>query len=75
MRKLLILAFATPSLIDKRQQRSANRPPDYHPLVVWLLAVALFAVGDVTKQLWLATNVSGCIGLAVATLAIRGSRW
>jgi len=72
---LLILAFATPALIDKRRQRSANRPPDYHPLVIWLLAMVLFAAGDVTKQLWLASGVTGCIGLAVAIFALRGAKW
>jgi len=72
---LLILAFTTPVLIDKRRQRSTHRPPNYHPLIVWLLAVALFAVGDATKELWLATSVSGCLGLVVAIFAGRGANW
>jgi len=72
---LLILAFATPALIDKRQQRSTNRPPNHHPLIIWLLAVVLFAVGAATKQLWLATGVSIGIGFVVATFALRGARW
>ena len=41
---LLILAFATPALIDKRA-RPGSRPPDYHPLGVWMLAMILFAAG------------------------------
>lgn len=72
---LLILAFATPVLIDKRRLRSANRPPDYHPLTVWLLAVILFAVGAATKQLWLATSVCSCIALAIVVFALRGAKW
>ena len=72
---LLILGFATPAMIDKRQQRSPNRPPDYHPLGVWLLAVTLFAVGSATKQLWLATAVCAGLGILVTTFAIRGARW
>jgi uncharacterized membrane protein len=72
---LLALAFATPALIDKRQQRSANRPPDYHPLVVWLLAVALFGVGAATHQLWPAVIYCIAAGLAVVIFAIRGARW
>jgi uncharacterized membrane protein len=72
---LLALAFATPALIDKRQQRSANRPPDYHPLVIWLLAVALFAVGAATHQLWPAVIYCIAAGLAVSIFAIRGAKW
>ncbi|MEK7787507.1 MAG: hypothetical protein AAB658_19055 [Chloroflexota bacterium] len=72
---LFILVFATPALIDKRRQRSANRPPDYHPLVVWLLAVALFALGAATRQLWPAVIYCVTAGLAVAIFAIRGARW
>ncbi len=72
---LLILAFATPALIDKRQQRSTHRPPDYHPLATWLLTMMLFAVGAATKQLWLATGVCAGIGFAVAVFAVRGAKW
>ncbi len=40
---LLILAFATPSLINKKPGPSSL--PDYSPLVVWLLLTFLFATG------------------------------
>jgi len=72
---LLILAFTTPALIDKRRRRAANRPPDYHPLVVWLLAVALFAAGAATRQLWPAVVYCVAVGLAVAIFALRGAKW
>jgi len=72
---LLILAFATPVLIDKRQQRSTNRPPDYHPLVTWLLAVTLFAVGAATQNLWTVTGVCAGIGVTVGVFAVRGAKW
>jgi len=72
---LFMLVLATPALIDKRRQRSAKRPPVYHPLVVWLLAVALFAAGAATRQLWPAVIYCVAAGLAVAIFAIRGARW
>lgn len=72
---LLILAFATPALIDKRQQHSANRSPDYHPLVVWLLLVSLFAVGAATHQLWPAAIYCIAAGLTVTIFAVRGAKW
>lgn len=72
---LFTLVFATPALINKRRQRSSSRPPDYHPLVVWLLAVALFAAGAATRQLWPAVIYCVTAGLAVAIFAIRGARW
>ena len=72
---LLTLAFATPALIDKRQQRSTNRPPDYHPLVVWLLAVTLFGVGAATHHLWPAVIYCVAASLAVTVFAIRGAKW
>ena len=71
---LLILAFATPPLINK-QSRSRKTQPDYHPLIVWLLALTLFATGAITHQLWLATGF--CVGTGIATtiFALRGARW
>lgn len=71
---VLILAFATPSLINK-MIRPRKSPPDYHPLMVWLLAIALFAAGAATKQLWSA--VVFCLAAAgvVSVFALRGARW
>jgi len=70
---LLILAFATPSLINKKPVKPP--PPDYTPLVVWLLFNLLFATGAAVHQLWPALGLICAIGLAVAVFAIRGARW
>jgi putative membrane protein len=71
---LLILAFATPALIDKRA-RPGSRPPDYHPLGVWLLAMILFATGAALRQLWLPVAYCAVTSLVVIVLAVRGARW
>jgi uncharacterized membrane protein len=71
---LLILAFATPPLINK-QSRSRKTRPDYHPLIVWLLALALFATGAIIHQLWLAAGICLVTGVATTIFALRGARW
>jgi uncharacterized membrane protein len=70
---LLILAFVTPVLIHKHPVH--RRPPDFHPLGVWLGAVLLFGVGAATVGLWSAVLLDGAAGVVVATFALRGSRW
>jgi len=70
---LLILAFATPLLINKKPAKSP--PPDYHPLIVWLLLNLLFVTAAFTHQLWLAAGFSAVAGIIVAAFAIRGARW
>jgi len=71
---LLILAFATPALIDKRV-RPKQRVPDYHPLIVWLLGALLCGAGAAIRQLWIAAGY--CVVLAVVTtiFARRGAKW
>jgi uncharacterized membrane protein len=71
---LLILAFATPPLINK-QLRSRKSTPDYHPLVAWLLLLGLFVAGAVTSQLWAAAGVTVAIGAVTTVFAMRGARW
>jgi uncharacterized membrane protein len=71
---LLILAFATPPLINK-QSRSRKTPPDFHPLAVWLLGMVLFAAGAIVHQLWLAAGFCVATGIVAASFAFRGARW
>lgn len=70
----LILAFATPCLINK-QQRPRLSTPDYHPLLVWLLSMTLFGVGAFASGVWLAGLYAAGVGLLAATFALRGARW
>jgi uncharacterized membrane protein len=70
---LLILAFATPSLINKKPR--PQPPPEYAPLVVWLLLNFLFATGAAVYHLWPAVGVIALGSLVVAFFALRGARW
>lgn len=70
---LLILAFVTPTLINKHPIH--RRLPDFHPLGVWLGGVLLFGIGAATLGLWSAVLLDGIIGIVVAVLAVRGSLW
>jgi uncharacterized membrane protein len=69
---LTILAFATPTLINKMPVK--NAPPDYQPLMVWTLLNLLFANGAASQKLWPAAFV--CIGTTLGVLgaAIYGIR-
>ena len=67
---LVILAFVTPALINKKPMKQP--PPDYHPLAVWLLLNLLFATGAAVNQLWLAMTVISLSSLTVAVFAVRG---
>ena len=70
---LLILAFVTPILINKNPAH--HRPPDFHPLGVWLGGVLLFGAGSATLELWSAVLLDAIAGIVVAAFAIRGARW
>lgn len=70
----LILAFATPALIDKRV-RPKQRIPDYHPLIVWVSGIVLCGTGAAIHQLWLATGYCVVTAVVVAVFAIRGGKW
>jgi uncharacterized membrane protein len=69
---LVILAFVTPSLINKKPVKN---PPDYHPLIIWLLVNGLFATGAITHQHWAAALfvLAGCVFVSV--FALRGATW
>jgi uncharacterized membrane protein len=69
---LLILAFATPSLLNKKPVKS---PPDYHSLAVWLLLNLLFLTGAAVHHFRIASAVILAQSLVVAACALRGARW
>jgi uncharacterized membrane protein len=69
---LLILAFATPALINKRP---GNTPLSYYPLIVWPLLNTLFATNAVTHRLWLAAGFSIVATSITTLLAVRGAKW
>ena len=70
---LLILVFASPLLI--RKQPGNPSAPDIHPLLVWLGALMLFAVGAARLKQWGPVGVDAGLGIITATFAVRGMRW
>ena len=69
---LVILGFATPSLINKKP---VKHPPEYWPLALWVLLNGFFVAAAVANQLWLAVAVISLSTVIVTTLAIKGARW
>ena len=72
MATLLIFAFATPSLIDKKK---VKHPPDYQPLFLWLLLNVLLLTGVAVHQLWPAAAVISGATILVSIFALRGAKW
>jgi uncharacterized membrane protein len=70
---LFILAFATPLLIKK--QPGQKNLPDYHPLLMWVGAMGLFALATGRHGLWGAVALDAVVVLAALVPAIRGARW
>jgi putative membrane protein len=70
---LIILAFTTPWLINKNRTRSG--PPDYHPLLLWLLLNLLPALADATHRLWLPAALAVILATLATIFALRGARW
>ena len=70
---VLMLAFATPLLINK--QLSKRSAPDFQPLVVWLGGILLFGVGAAMNRLWPAVVVDVIVGIIATIFAVRGGRW
>jgi len=69
---LVILAFATPSLINKKP---VKQPPDYSPLAIWLLLNGFLIAGAIAHQLWLAVAVVAVASVTTSVFAIKGARW
>jgi len=69
---LLILAFATPSLINKKP---VKRPPDFHPLLVWSCLNFLLAAAAAAHQLWIAAGFVLASTITAAVFACRGASW
>ncbi len=69
---LLILAFVTPSLINKQP---VKHPPDYYPLVIWGGVSLVFLAGTLTRHLWLGAAVTLTQLVLVTTFALRGAWW
>jgi uncharacterized membrane protein len=70
---LLILAFATPTLIKKKP--GSRTPLDLNPLGIWLGALILFTVGCARAALWPAVVADAVIAVVTLSFAIRGARW
>jgi uncharacterized membrane protein len=69
---LLILAIVTPTLLNKSHRKF---PPDYHPLMVWILLSLLFVTGELKHHLWVAATFLIVTSAVAASMAIRGARW
>jgi len=69
---LLMLAFATPALINKSHTKF---PSDYHPAGMWLLLNLLFATGAAQQHLWPAVGLIGASVAVTGVFTVRGARW
>jgi len=69
---VLILAFTTPTLINKKP---VKQPRDYKPLIVWLLLNALFVTAAFVNQLWWAAGLTTAGAVTASVFAVRGARW
>jgi putative membrane protein len=70
---LLIMLFATPSLIPKSPVNPSK--PDFHPLALWLGALLLFATGVAGAGLWAAVAADAVIAVVTTVMAVRGAKW
>jgi uncharacterized membrane protein len=69
---IVILAFITPSLINKKP---AKQPASYHSLIVWLMLNLLFLTTVAVAHLWTAAGVILVSSIVSTIFAIRGARW
>jgi uncharacterized membrane protein len=68
---VLILAFITPFLINKNP---VKHPPDFHPLVLWVLLNLLFVANAAGHRFWPAAVFSSVAVLFAAIFAARGAK-
>ncbi len=69
----LILAFATPSLINKSPTKQFPAA-DWFPLVIWLMLNGLLATAAIANHLWPAAGVVVAGNSIAAALAVRGGK-
>ena len=69
---LLILAFATPSLMKKKPAKS---PSHYDPLLVWTGVNVLFIASSIGIHFWPGTALGVITCALVIPFAIRGAKW
>jgi uncharacterized membrane protein len=69
---LLIMAFATPFLLNKKPKKS---PPFYQPLVIWITLMALFATGAAAGGMKHALYFILFTVVATLSGALAGARW
>lgn len=68
---LLVLAFATPSLINKSPAKASR---DLHPLLLWIALNLLLLAATAAHHLWPATAVIGVLASMTVVFATRGAR-
>ncbi len=68
---LLILAFVTPVLINKKP---VPRLPQYHPVLMWLLLNLMFTTGAARHRLWLVVELGCALTILVTILALWGAK-
>jgi uncharacterized membrane protein len=69
---LLILAFATPSMMKRKPSKSV---PEFQSVIIWVLLNLLFAAGALSEHLLPAAIVNGAVCAAVIVFSVRGARW
>jgi uncharacterized membrane protein len=69
---LLVMAFSTPFLLNKKPKKS---PPFYQPLVIWVTLQALFAAGAAAGGMKYALYLTLFTVVATLSGALAGARW
>jgi uncharacterized membrane protein len=70
---LLILLMVSPLLI--RKQPGNPNTPEAYPLMIWLGALVLFAMGAARVQQWWTVGTDATMAVVTGILAVRGMRW